>query len=255
MDRLDQVDLSLKLSKEEEAERLAAGWKRLEALRLALGAKLPGYGLGPPVCVLFEGWDASGKGGAIQRLVAPLDLRHVRVAQFAAPTPDEKRHHYLWRFWPKLPGWGGMAVFDRSWYGRVLVERVESFATEDQWRRAYGEIVELERTLHAEGMVLIKFFMHLSEAEQLRRFEERRDNPLKSWKLTPDDWENRRKRPQYTEAIEEMLARTDHDAAPWEIVEAESKKYARVKVVETVIERVEAGMRAGGIEPPGLGRG
>jgi polyphosphate kinase 2 (PPK2 family) len=250
MGRLDELDLSLKLSKEEEAKRLAAGWKRLEALRLALGAKLPEYGLGPPVCVLFEGWDASGKGGAIKRLVAPLDMRHVRVAQFAAPTPDEKRHHYLWRFWPKLPGWGGMAVFDRSWYGRVLVERVEGFATEEQWGRAYGEIVELERTLHAEGMVLIKFFMHLSEDEQLKRFEERRDNPLKSWKLTPDDWENRRKRSEYAEAIEEMLKRTEHEAAPWELVEAESKKYARVKVVETVIERVEAGMRAQGIEPP-----
>ena len=250
MGRLDELDLSLKLSKEEEAERLAAGWKRLEALRLALGAKLPGYGLGPPVCVLFEGWDASGKGGAIKRLVAPLDMRHVRVAQFAAPTPDEKRHHYLWRFWPRLPGWGGMVVFDRSWYGRVLVERVEGFATDEQWRRAYGEIVELERTLHAEGMVVIKFFMHLSEAEQLKRFEERRDNPLKSWKLTPDDWENRRRRPQYAEAIEEMLKRTEHEAAPWELVEAESKKYARVKVVETVIERVEAAMRAQGIEPP-----
>jgi len=250
MGRLDDVDLSLKLSKDEEADRLEAGWKRLEALRLALGAKLPGYGLGPPLLVLFEGWDASGKGGAIKRLVAPLDQRHVRVAQFAAPSSDEKRHHYLWRFWPQLPGWGGMAVFDRSWYGRVLVERVEGFATPAQWRRAYEEIVELERTLHAEGMVLVKLFMHLSEDEQLRRFEERRDNPLKSWKLTPDDWENRRKRPQYTEAIEEMLERTDHEAAPWVVVEGENKKYARVKVVETVIECVEAGMRAQRIEPP-----
>ena len=253
MGRLEDLDLSLKLSKEEEAERLAAGWKRLEALRLALGGKLPGYGVGPPVLVLFEGWDASGKGGAIKRLVAPLDMRHVRVAQFAAPTPDELRHHYLWRFWPKLPGWGGMAVFDRSWYGRVLVERVDGLASEPQWRRAYGEIVELERTLDAEGMVVIKFFMHLSEEEQLKRFEERRDNPVKSWKLTPDDWENRRKRPEYTEAIEEMLERTEHEAAPWELVEAESKKYARVKVVERVIARVEAGMRAQGIEPPALG--
>jgi polyphosphate kinase 2 (PPK2 family) len=144
-----------------------------------------------------------------------------------------------------------MAVFDRSWYGRVLVERVEGFASEEEWRRGYGEIVELERTLAAEGMVLIKFFMHLSADEQLERFEARRDDPLKAWKLTPDDWENRSKRAQYAEAIEEMLERTDHDAAPWEVVEAESKKYARVKVVETVIERMEAGMRAQGIEPPG----
>jgi AMP-polyphosphate phosphotransferase len=250
MGRLDELDLSLKLSKEEEGERLATGGKRLEALRLALGGKLPGYGLGPPVCVLFEGWDASGKGGAIRRLVAPLDLRHVRVAQFAAPTPDEKRHHFLWRFWPQLPGWGGMAVFDRSWYGRVLVERVEGFATKEEWKRGYGEIVELERTLAAEGMVVIKFFLHLSAEEQLKRFEARRDDPLKAWKLTPDDWENRSKRAQYAEAIEEMLKRTEHDAAPWDVIEAESKKYARVKVVETVIERVEAGMRAQGIEPP-----
>lgn len=253
MGRLDKLDLSLKLSKEEEADRLAAGWKRLEALRLALGGKLPGYGLGPPVLALFEGWDASGKGGTIKRLVAPLDMRHVRVAQFAAPTPDERRHHYLWRFWPKLPGWGGMAVFDRSWYGRVLVERVDGLASAEEWGPAYGEVVALERLLAAEGMVLVKFFLHLSEAEQLRRFEERRDNPLKSWKLTPDDWENRRKRPEYTEAIEEMLERTDHEAAPWELVEAESKRYARVKVVETVVARVEAGMRDQGIEPPAPG--
>jgi polyphosphate kinase 2 (PPK2 family) len=250
MGRLDRLDLSLKLSREEEQARLEAGWRRLEALRLALGAKLPGYGLGPPVLVLFEGWDASGKGGAIRRLVAPLDIRHVRVAQFSAPTPDEKRHHFLWRFWPRLPGWGGMAVFDRSWYGRVLVERVDGFATPEQWRRGYDEIVELERSLAADGMVLVKFFMHVSAEEQLRRFETRRDDPLKAWKLTPDDWENRRKRPQYLEAIEEMLERTDHADAPWHAVEAEDKKYARVKVVETVIERMEAGMREQGIEPP-----
>ena len=253
MGRLDELDLSLKLSKQEEAERLEAGWRRLEALRLALGGKLPGYGLGPPVLALFEGWDASGKGGAIRRLVAPLDTRHVRVATFSLPTDDEKRHHFLWRFWPGLPGWGGMAVFDRTWYGRVLVERVEGFATEEQWRRAYGEIVELERTLAAEGMVLIKFFMHVSADQQLKRFEKRRDDPLKAWKLTPDDWENRRKRPQYLEAVEEMLARTEHEAAPWQLVEADSKKYARVKVVETVIERIELGIRARGIEPPALG--
>ena len=252
MGRLDQVDLSLKLSREEEAERLEAGWKRLETLRLALGAKLPGYDLGPPVLVMIEGWDASGKGGAIRRLVAPLDIRHVRVAQFAAPTPDEKRHHFLWRFWPKLPGWGGMAVFDRTWYGRVLVERVDELATPEQWRRGYEEIVGLERSLAADGMVVVKFFMHVSADEQLKRFEKRRDDPLKSWKLTPDDWENRRKRPQYLEAIEEMLKRTDHEAAPLELVEAESKRYARVRVMETVISRIEAGMRAAAVEPPAL---
>jgi polyphosphate kinase 2 (PPK2 family) len=254
MGRLDELDLSLSLSREEEAERLEAGGRRLEALRLALGAKLPGYGLGPPVLAMFEGWDASGKGGAIRRLVAPLDLRHVRVAQFAAPTPDEKRHHFLWRFFPQLPGWGGMAVFDRSWYGRVLVERVDGFASEAQWKRAYDEIVELERSLAAEGMVVIKFWLHISEEEQLQRFEKRRDDPLKSWKLTPDDWDNRRKRPAYVEAVEEMLKRTDHEAAPWELIEADSKRYARVRVMETVIARIEAGMQAVAVEPPSLGK-
>jgi polyphosphate kinase 2 (PPK2 family) len=252
MGRLDDLDLSLSLSREEEAERLDAAWPRLNMLRLALGGKWPGHGLGPPVLVLFEGWDASGKGGAIRRLTMPLDNRHVRVASFAAPTEDELRHHYLRRFWPQLPGWGGLAVFDRSWYGRVLVERVDGFATEEQWRRAYGELVELERTLAAEGMVLIKLFMHISDGEQLKRFEKRRDDPLKSWKLTQDDWDNRGKRAAYAEAIEEMLERTDHEAAPWTLVEAEDKQYARVKVVETVIERIEAGMRAHGVEPPRL---
>jgi AMP-polyphosphate phosphotransferase len=250
MGRLDELDLSLALTREEEAERLEAGWVRLEALRLALGGKLDGYGLGPPVCVLFEGWDASGKGGAIRRLVRPFDLRHVRVAQFSAPTPDEKRHHYLQRFWPPLPGDGGMTILDRTWYGRVLVERVEGFATEAEWRRAYGEIRELEVTLAASGMVLIKFWLHISPEEQLKRFEKRRDDPLKAWKLTEDDWHNRSKRAEYVDAIEEMLERTDHEAAPWTLVEAESKRYARVKVVETVIERIERGMRERGIEPP-----
>jgi polyphosphate kinase 2 (PPK2 family) len=174
----------------------------------------------------------------------------VGVAQFSAPTPDEKRHHYLQRFWPVLPGDGGMTILDRSWYGRVLVERVDAFATEEEWRRAYREIPEFERWLTDDGMVLIKFFMHISEDEQLERFEKRRDNPVKEWKLTQDDWLNRGKRPQYVEAVEDMLARTDHEAAPWHLVEAENKKYARVKVVETVIERIEEGMRASGIEPP-----
>jgi AMP-polyphosphate phosphotransferase len=252
MGRLDELDLTLKLSEEEEVERLEAGWERLEALRLALGGKLAGYGLGPPVCVLFEGWDASGKGGAIRRLVRPFDLRHVRVAQFSAPTPDEKRHHYLQRFWPVLPGEGGMAILDRSWYGRVLVERVEGFASEPEWRRAYAEIVEFERTLTAGGMVLIKFFMHISDKEELERFEKRRDDPVKAWKLTDDDWHNREKRPQYLEALEDMFERTDVDFAPWHLVEAENKKFARVKVVETVIDRIERGMRARGIEPPAI---
>src|SRR4051794_11231128 len=188
MGRLDDLDLSVKLSKKEAATRLQAGQTRLLALRLVLGGLVGERGIGPPVCVLFEGWDASGKGGAIKRLVAELDPRHVRVVQFAAPSYDEKRHHFLWRFWPKLPGWGGMSVFDRSWYGRVLVERVEGFATREQWLRAYDEINGFERTLADEGMILIKFWMHISPDEQLKRFKKREKDPLKTWKLTDEDW-------------------------------------------------------------------
>jgi len=251
--RLDELDLSLRLSRTHEAERLAAAQTRLTWLRLTLGGQVgSGPRLGPPLCVVFEGWDASGKGGCIRRLVGPLDPRHVRVASFAAPTYDEKRHHFLWRFWPTLPGWGGMAVLDRSWYGRVLVERVEGFATENQWRRAYQEICEFERTLVDEGMILVKFWLHLSDQEQLRRFERRQRDPLKRWKLTDEDWRNRDKRQAYEDAVEDMLDRTDTSYAPWSLVEGDSKRWARVKVVETVIGAVEDGIRARGIElqPP-----
>ena len=240
MGRLDELDLSLRLSKEEEEERLGAAQERLLGLRLQLGGLIGSGELGPPVTVVFEGWDASGKGGAIKRLVAPLDPRHVRVVQFSAPTYDEKRHHFLWRFWPALPGWGGMAVFDRTWYGRVLVERVEKFATKAEWTRAYDEINEFEASLAAEGMLMIKFWMHVSDEEQRKRFEARSKDPLKSWKLTDEDWRNRKKRKQYTAAIEDMLERTDTEAAPWHLIEGDSKRWARVKVVETVCERIEA---------------
>src|SRR5690349_2065027 len=245
--RLDDLDLRLRLSRAEEAERLAAAQTRLTWLRLSLGGQVgSALRLGPPLCVVFEGWDASGKGGCIRRLVAPLDPRHVRVASFAAPTYDEKRHHWLWRFWPTLPGWGGMAVLDRSWYGRVLVERVERFATEEQWSRAYGEINDFERALALEGTILIKFWLHISGAEQLRRFERREGDPLKAWKLTDEDWRNRKRRKAYTRAIEEMLERTSTEWAPWHLVEADSKRYARVKVIETVNAQIVAGMRRHG---------
>jgi polyphosphate kinase 2 (PPK2 family) len=249
MGRLDELDLSLKLSRKEEAERLEDAQTRLLALRLQLGG-LMGGSIGPPVLVLFEGWDASGKGGAIKRLVSTLDPRHVRVAQFAAPTYDEKRHHFLQRFWTKLPGWGGMAVFDRSWYGRVLVERVEGYATTEQWTRAYAEIVEFERSLALEGMILVKFWIHISSEEQLRRFERRKVDPLKSWKLTDEDWRNRKKRAEYTTAVEDMVERTDHRLAPWYLVEGDNKRYARVKVIDTVIKEIEKAMSDRGIDPP-----
>ena len=248
MGRLDELDLSLRLARKEESERLEAAQVRLLALRLQLGGQTGGP-LGPPVLVLFEGWDASGKGGAIKRLVSTLDPRHVRVAQFAAPTYDEKRHHFLQRFWDQLPGWGGMAVFDRSWYGRVLVERVEGYATTEQWTRAYAEIVEFERSLALEGMILVKFWMHISADEQLERFERRRDDPLKSWKLTDEDWRNRKKRAEYAAAVEDMVERTDHRLAPWHLIEADSKRYARVRVLDTVIKSIEKGMADRGIDP------
>jgi len=250
MGRLDDLDLSLKLSRKEQQDRLEAGYERLTELRLELGGRLGGPELGPPIAILFEGWDASGKGGAIKRLVSPLDQRHVRVAQFSAPTADEGRHHFLWRFWPALPGWGGMTVLDRSRYGRVLVERVEGFASPDEWRRAYDEIVDFERSLALEGTVLIKFWMHISDAQQLKRFERRERKPLKRWKLTDEDWRNREKRPAYTDAVEEMLERTDHPDSHWHLVEGDSKRYARVKVLETVIGEVERGMRERGTQPP-----
>ncbi len=250
MGRLDDLDLTKSLTRKEEARGLDHAWERLSQLRLMLGGQLGGKGLGPPVCVLFEGWDASGKGGAIKRLVAQIDPRHVRVVQFAAPTSDEKRHHFLWRFWPALPGWGGMAVFDRSWYGRVMVERVEGFATREEWLRAYDEINGFERSLVAEGMILIKLWLHISSEEQLKRFERREKDPLKAWKLTDEDWRNREKRVEYMEAIEDMLARTDQPPARWHLIEADSKRYARVKVLDTVIAEIKRGMRDCGMEPP-----
>jgi len=244
--RLDELDLTKSLTRKEEARLLDSGWERLTQLRLMLGGLIGDGTLGPPVCVVFEGWDASGKGGAIKRLVSHIDPRHVRVVQFAAPTADEKRHHFLWRFWPVLPGWGGMAVFDRSWYGRVLVERVEGLARREQWLRAYEEINSFERTLADEGMIVVKLWLHISADEQLRRFERREKDPLKAWKLGEDDWRNRDRRSEYAEAIEDMLARTDQPHAPWHLIEADSKRYARVRVLETVIEAIENGMREWG---------
>jgi polyphosphate kinase 2 (PPK2 family) len=247
--RLEHVDLSLKLGRDEYEQRLDAAQQRLATLRLQLAGLIGDGEIGPPVLAVFEGWDASGKGGAIKRLTMELDHRHVRVAAFSTPTHDEKRHHFMWRFWPQLPGWGGVAVFDRSWYGRVLVERVEGFATEEQWRRAYGEIVSTERTLADEGMILMKFWLHISPEEQLKRFERREKEPLKRWKLTDEDWRNREKRPEYEDAVEEMFERTDHSTGRWHIVPGDSKKYARVHVIETAVAEIERGMRERGFEP------
>jgi polyphosphate kinase 2 (PPK2 family) len=250
MARLEDADLSLKLKGDEYEQRLVQAQERLLQLRLDLAGLTGEQRLGPPLCLVFEGWDASGKGGAIKRLLQELDVRHVRVKTFAAPTHDEKRHHFLWRFWPALPGWGGMAVLDRSWYGRVLVERVENLITEDVWQRSYDEIVAFERMLADEGTMLVKFWMHISPDEQLERFEARRDDPLKSWKLTDEDWRNREKLPAYQEAVEEMLERTDHAGGRWHVIPGESKKYARVAVIETTIAEIERALREHGLTVP-----
>jgi AMP-polyphosphate phosphotransferase len=250
MGRLDELDLTLDLPKKEASARLEAAQDRMQEIRLELAGLDGDPRLGPPLCVVLEGWDASGKGGAIKRLVFPLDPRHVRVKQYSAPTPDELRHPWLWRFWSALPGWGGMAILDRSWYGRVLVERVEGFASEEEWRRAYGEINDFEQMLALEGTVLVKMWLHISDEEQLERFEAREKDPLKAYKLTVDDWRNRGKRPAYCAAIEEMIERTSTEWAPWHLIEGDSKRYARVKVIETVTAAAEEGLRRHGRRPP-----
>ena len=249
--RLGDVDLTQALDGERAEARLLAAQRRMLTLRLQLAGLIgPDDGkLGPPLLVLFEGWDASGKGGAIKRLVAPLDPRHVRVAQFAAPTEAEKRHHFLGRFQAALPGWGGMAVLDRSWYGRVLVERVRGLASKAEWERAYEDIAAFERMLAHDGAVLVKLWLEISPEEQLRRFRKREKDPLRRWKLTDEDWLNRGQRPDYEVAVEAMLARTDQPEAPWTVIAAESKGFARVAAIEAVIAAVEGGMRAHGIEP------
>ena len=249
MASLEDVDLSLKLSSDEGIEQLERAQKRLLALRLQCGGLIGDGSLGPPLLVLFEGWDASGKGGAIRRLTAPLDPRHFKVAEFAAPSEREKRHHFLWRFWPEVPGWGGMSVFDRTYYGRVLVERVEGLASKTEWKRAYREIVEFEHSLCEEGTVLVKFWLHISAKEQLARFNARAGDPLKAWKLTDGDWRNRDKRKAYEEAVTDMLRETDHQPAPWRLIPGENKAYARVAVIEAVIDALERGIRAAGQEP------
>lgn len=244
MGRLDQLDLSAKLSRDEYDERLHVAQRKLLALRLQMGGLLEGSQLGPGVLVVLEGSDAGGKGGAIKRVVQPLDPRHYRVTAFAKPTFDEKSKHFLWRFWKEVPGLGGMVLFDRSWYGRVLVERVEGYATKQQWRRAYDEIVQFERNLVLEGVIIVKFWLQISPDQQLKRFESRRDDPLRRWKLTDEDWRNRDKIDLYNAAVEEMFKKTDHDLAPWHVVSGEQKRWARVQVIETLVERIEAGVAA-----------
>lgn len=230
---LDNVDLSLSLTREDYESRLKKAQQTLRELEHEI------YLRRVPVVVAYEGWDAAGKGGNIRRLAQNLDPRGYEVVPIAAPNDLEKAHHYLRRFWIQTPKAGHITIFDRTWYGRVLVERVERFATEAQWRRAYREINEMEQHLAHYGTVVLKFFLHIDAEEQLRRFEERQKSEHKQWKITDEDWRNRQKTAEYRAAIEEMLYRTSTPFAPWTVVESNSKWYARVKVLETVCNAIE----------------
>jgi polyphosphate kinase 2 (PPK2 family) len=250
MGLLEKLDLSPRLDKDEYEKRVLRGQRRFLQLRLALGGQMGDGRVGPGILVIMEGPDAAGKGGAIKMMVSHLDPRHYRVVSYGAPSKVEKDHHFLWRFYTELPGLGHMAVFDRSWYGRVLVERIEGFCTREEWRRAYKSIVDFEESLALESVILVKCWMHVTDDEQLRRFEGRAADPLKRWKLTEEDWRNREKNRLYDAAAEEMFLRTNHKLAPWDIIGGEQKRYARIAVLETVIKRVEEGMRRWGLEVP-----
>ncbi|MBN1669856.1 MAG: polyphosphate:AMP phosphotransferase [Kiritimatiellae bacterium] len=230
---LDNVDLSLALERDDYHRELKKKQKRLRDLEYGI------YMRRIPVVILYEGWDAAGKGGNIRRLTQELDPRGYEVVPIAAPNDVEKQHHYLWRFWTQMPKAGHIAIFDRSWYGRVLVERVEGFCTEADWKRAFHEINEMEEHLTNFGTVLLKFWLHIDQAEQLRRFREREKTPHKKWKITEEDWRNRKQWKRYKVAVEEMLLRTSTAYAPWTIVESNCKWHARVKVLDTVIRAVE----------------
>jgi polyphosphate:AMP phosphotransferase len=225
---LEHVDLSKSLNPEDYAARLKKAQAALRELEHEI------YLQRVPVVIAYEGWDAAGKGGNIRRLTQNLDPRGYEVVPVAAPNDIEKAHHYLWRFWAQMPKAGHITIFDRTWYGRVLVERVEGFCTETQWRRAYREINGMEQHLVHFGAVILKFWLHIDPDEQLRRFREREGMPHKQWKITEEDWRNREKIVQYRQAVEEMLYRTSTPYAPWTIVESNCKRHARVKVLETV---------------------
>jgi AMP-polyphosphate phosphotransferase len=189
--------------------------------------------------IVFEGPDAAGKGGAIKRIAERLDPRLLRVHSIVKPTAEEYHHHYMWRFWNKLPPTGQTVIFDRSWYGRVLVERVEGFATEKEWKRAYDEVNEFERLLTDGGAIIVKFYLHISKDEQLFRFKRREADPYKHWKINDEDWRNRRKWDEHNEAAEEMFEKTSTEDAPWNIVAANYKWFARVKVLKSLVETLD----------------
>ena len=236
---LDRLDLKgLSMERDEYEQQLDKLHQRLFRLEHRL------YKARLPVVIAYEGVDAGGKGGNIKRLTRGLDPRGYEVVPIGVPTPTEKAHHYLWRFWREVPKAGHIAIFDRSWYGRVLVERVEGFCSEAEWQRAYREINEFERQLADFGTVIIKFWLHIDQEEQLQRFEARQSTPCKQWKITDDDWRNRKKWPQYKAAIVDMLNRTSTTYAPWTVLEANCKLYARIKALRTVADTLEVALRS-----------
>lgn len=235
--KLKDCDLTLRLKDEEEYEqRLRKAQLQLLLLQRHM------YARNREAVIVFEGWDAAGKGGSIRRLCERLDPRGYVVHPIGAPTADEKGVHYLQRFWMRMPGPGRLAIFDRSWYGRVLVERVEGLARKEEWKRAYDEINAFEKMLSDEGTPVVKFFLHINKKEQLKRFKEREENPFKNWKITDEDWRNREKWDEYEEAVSDMLERTHSRHAPWNLVAANQKWYARVTVCETAVELLGAAL-------------
>lgn len=230
---LQGVDLTKNIDRDEYKKKKKDLQKRLLTLQNKMYLKRV------PVILAFEGWDAGGKGGAIKRLTQAMDPRGYEVVPVAAPNDIEKAHHYLWRFWEKIPKAGHMTIFDRTWYGRVLVERIEGFAAEDEWSRAYNEINNMEEQFANAGCIVLKFWIHIDKEEQERRFHERENTPEKQWKITEEDWRNRAKWDDYERAVDEMIVRTSTADAPWIVVEGNSKYYARIKVLETVVEALE----------------
>lgn len=236
-------DKHIYTKKEYQAE-LEKYQRRLLSLQQLLFGEKIGF------IVVMEGMDAAGKGGAIRRMTAELDPRGIAVHPISAPASHEMRYHYMQRFWRKIPQYGQLTIFDRSWYGRVLVERIEGFAEKEEWKRAYDEINGFEELLTDDRYIMIKFWLQISKDEQLKRFEERQNNPLKRWKITDDDWRNRKKWDAYIEAAEEMLRRTDHDYAPWYVIEGNDKKCARVAILRKTVEHIEKYLTKEGIALP-----
>ncbi len=242
---LTELDLSPRVGHRDYEAKLSRRQQELKEISLAYRAH------GRRAVVVFEGWDAAGKGGIIRRLGWPLDPRGFKVWPIAAPLPDEQGQPYLYRFWRRLPYPGQLVVFDRSWYGRVLVERVEGFASEAEWRRAYAEINDFERLLADDGIRLVKIFLHITPQEQLKRFRARLNDPLKRWKLSPEDLRNRARWPEYETAIEEMFRSTSTVAHPWHAIPANDKKYARLAALGLVVKQLAKGvdLNPGDLDP------